>query len=127
MLERNRLRDVPQVLEHALDHQALALDHPLERVAILGIVEHPDDELGVGDDRLDRVREVVDEAGGDLAEHRLPLLPPDVLLELHEAVGHRVERVAELADLVAAGDGDALVHAAFGDGLGGAWSARRCA
>ena len=53
-------------------------------------------------DVLDRVREVVDEAGGDAAEHRLPLLPLDVFLQLDEAVGHRVERVAELAELVAA-------------------------
>ena len=119
VLERNRLRDVPQVLEHALDDQALALDHPLERVAILGIVEHPHDELRVGDDRLDGVREVVHEAGGDLAEHGLSLLAPDVLLELDQAVGHGVEGVAELANLVLPGDGHALVHAALCERLGG--------
>ncbi len=59
------------------------------------------------------------EAGGDLAEHGLPLLAPDVLLELHQTVGHGVEGVAELADLVLAGDGHALVHAALCEGLGG--------
>ena len=59
----------------------------------------------------------MDEAGGDLAEHGLPLLAPDVLLELDEAIGHRVEGVAELADFVLAANRDALVHAAFGEGL----------
>ena len=65
------------------------------------------------------MREVVDQAGGDLAEHRLAFLFPDVLLQLHQAIGHRVEGVAELMDFVLAADGDALVHAAFGDRLGG--------
>ena len=53
-------------------------------------------------DVLNRVREIVDQAGGDAAEHRLPLLPLDVLLQLDEAVGHGVEGVAEVAELVAA-------------------------
>ncbi len=62
----------------------------------------------------------MDQAGGDLAEHRLAFLLSDVFLQLHEAIGHRVEGVAELVDLVLAADRDALVHAALGDRLGGA-------
>ena len=54
--------------------------------------------------------EVVDQAGGDAAEHRLAFLLADVLLQLDEAIGHRVERVAELADFVLAADRDALVQ-----------------
>ncbi len=57
------------------------------------------------------MRQVVDQAGRDLPEHRLPLLLSDVLLQLHEPVGHRVEGVAELPDLVAPRHGDPLVHA----------------
>ena len=68
-------------------------------------------------DVLDRMREIVDEAGGDAAEHRLPLLALDVLLQLDEAVGHRVEGVAELAELVAGADVDARVELAGGDAL----------
>ena len=52
-------------------------------------------------DVLDRMGEVVDQAGGDAAEHRLALLALDVLLELDEPVGHGVEGVPELAELVA--------------------------
>ena len=69
------------------------------------------------------MREVVDEAGGDAAEHRLPLLPLDVLLQLDQAVGHRVEGVAELAELVAAADVDARVELAGGDAVGARASA----
>ena len=48
-------------------------------------------------DVLNRMRQVVDQAGGDAAEHRLPFLALDVFLQLDEPVGHRVEGVAELA------------------------------
>ena len=48
------------------------------------------------------MREVVDQAGGDAAEHHLPFLLADVFLQLDQAVGHRVEGVAELADFVLA-------------------------
>ena len=57
----------------------------------------------------------MDQAGGHPAEHRLALLPLDVLLQLDEPVGHRVERVAEVAELVAAADVDARVELAGGD------------
>ena len=103
-LERDRPGDVAQVVEHALDHHHLALDRSLERLAVLVIVEHLDDQLAAVADVLDRVRQIVDQAGRDAAEHRLPFLLPDVLLQLDEAIGHRVERVAELVDLVAAAD-----------------------
>ena len=69
-------------------------------------------------DVLDRVREVVHEARGDAAEHRLALLALDVLLQLDEAIGHRVERVAEVRELVAGPDVHARVELAGGDGLG---------
>ena len=65
-------------------------------------------------DVLNRMREVVDEAGRDAAEHRLPLLPLDVFLQLDEAIGHRVEGVAELAELVACADVDARLELAGG-------------
>ena len=51
------------------------------------------------------------------AEHRLTLLPLDVFLQLDEPVGHRVERVAELAELVAGVDVDARLEIAGGHGL----------
>ena len=58
------------------------------------------------------MRQVVDEAGRDAAEHHLAFLLPDVLLQLDELVGHRVEGGAELLDLVAALELDARVHVA---------------
>ena len=117
-LERNRPRDVAQVVEHALDHHHLALDRPLERLAVLQVVEHLLNQLAAVADVLDRMRQVVDQAGGDAAEHRLALLLPDVLLQLDEAVGHRVERVAELVDLVTSRKRDALVEPPFGNRAG---------
>ena len=39
-------------------------------------------------DVLDRVRQVVDQAGGDAAEHRLALLALDVFLQLDQPIGH---------------------------------------
>ena len=101
-LERDRPRDVAQVVEHALDDHQLALDGPLERLAVLEVVEHLLNQLAAVADVLNRMREIVDEAGGDAAEHRLPFLLSDVLLQLDQPIGHRVERVAELPDLVAA-------------------------
>ena len=61
------------------------------------------------------MRQIVHQPGGDAAEHRLPFLLADVFLELDEPVGHRVERVAQLVDLVAAADRDPLVHLAGGN------------
>ena len=66
-------------------------------------------------DVLDRVRQIVHDAGGDTAEHRLSLFLLDVLLELRQPVGHGVERGAEPAELVAAPDGDAGVELTRGD------------
>ena len=59
--------------------------------------------------------QVVEEARRDPAEHGLPLLPLHVLLQLDEAVGHRVEGVAELAEFVLAVDRDARIELALGD------------
>ena len=103
-LERDRLGDVLQVLEDALDDQHLALDHAAEGVAVFGVFPHLQDQLAAVADVLDRVGEVVDEAGGDAAEHHLALLLADVLLQLDQPIGHRVEGVAELADFVVAAE-----------------------
>ena len=99
-LERDRLGDVLEVVEHALDELQLALEHPAERLAVLRVVPHLDDQLAAVADVHDRVGEIVDEAGGDAAEHHLAFLLADVFLQLDETIGHRVERVAELVDLV---------------------------
>ena len=55
---------------------------------------------------------------GNSSEHRLALLLSDVVLELHQLVGHAVERLAELVKLVAAGDVGALFQPSRGDRLG---------
>ena len=65
-----------------IDH--LALDRPLERLAVLHVVEHLLNQLAAVADVLDRMRQVVDQAGGDAPEHRLAFLLPDVLLQLDE-------------------------------------------
>src|SRR4029450_3975634 len=66
-------------------------------------------------DVLNRMREIVDEAGRDPAEHRLPLLLTNLLLQFNQAIGHGVERVTELADFILPGKRDPLVHATVGD------------
>ena len=114
-LERNRPRDVAQVVEHALDDDQLALDRLLERLAVLDVLEHLLNQLAAVADVLDRVRQIVHQAGGDAAEHRLPFLLADFFLQLDQPVGHRVEGVAELPDFVLPDSVDALVHAAVGD------------
>ncbi len=55
------------------------------------------DEPAVVLDVLERMRQIVHEACGHAAEHRVALLLPDVLLQLAQAVRHAVERVAEPA------------------------------
>ena len=83
-LERNRPRDVAEVVEDPLDDHELALDRLLERLAVLEVLEHLLDQLAAVADVLNRVREVVDEAGGDAAEHRLAFLLADVFLQLDQ-------------------------------------------
>ena len=63
------------------------------------------------------MREVVDETGRDPAEHRLPLLLSDVVLELHDPVGHAVEGLSQLVELVTPGNVDPLLEPALGDRL----------
>ena len=110
-------RDVAQVVEHALQRVDLAIDGARERLAVFRVVEDPHDQFAAVADVLHRVREVVNEARRHAAEHRLPLFLPHVLGELDELVGHAVERVAELLELVARGDGDAFVEPALRDGV----------
>ena len=119
-LERDRPGDVAQVVEDALDDDQFAFDRPPERLAVLDVLAHLLNQLAAVADVLDRMREVVDQAGGDAAEHRLAFLLADVLLQLDQAIGHRVEGVAELADFVLAGEHDALVHVAVGNRAGDA-------
>ena len=88
-----------------------------ERLARLQVDIVAGDQSRAVADVLNGMREVVDQAGRDAAEHRLPLLALDVFLKLDEAVRHRVEGVAELAELVARADVDARLELAGGDSL----------
>ena len=103
-----------------LERAQLAFDRAAEHLARLGIHVVAQQEARAVADVLDRVRQVVDEAGGDAAEHRLALLPLDVLLQLDQLVGHRVERLAELGELVAGPDVHAFLEVARREGLGAA-------
>ena len=96
-LERNRPGDVAEVVEHALDDRP-SPDRPCGvNVSRYSPSSHIfDDQLAAVADVLNRVREIVDQPGRDASEHRLAFLLPDVLLQLDEPVGHRVEGVAEL-------------------------------
>ena len=116
-LDRLRLDDVAQVVHEALERRQLALDGAAESVARLGVEVVAQQQARAVADVLDRVREVVDEAGGDAAEHRLALLALDVFLQLDEAIGHRVEGVAEIAELVAGRMATRVVELAGGDVL----------
>ncbi len=60
------------------------------------------------------MREVVDQAGGDASERRLTFLLDRLRLQRREAIGHQVERVAQLRELVLAMDLDALLQPPFG-------------
>src|SRR3989440_6574403 len=62
------------------------------------------------------MREVVDEAARDAAEHRLPLFLSNVFLQLDEPVRHVVEGVAQLSQLVGRIDDDALFEVTAGEG-----------
>ena len=66
------------------------------------------------------MREVVHQPCGHPAEHRVTFLFLDVLLQLGQAVRHRVERGAELAELVGAADLDPRAELAGGNGESGA-------
>jgi hypothetical protein len=61
------------------------------------------------------MREVVDEARGNASERRLAFLLHRIRLQRREAIGHQVERVAELRELVVAVDLDALLQPPFGE------------
>ena len=74
----------------------------LEGLARLGIEVVAHQQAGAVAQVLNRMRQVVDQAGGDAPEHRLPLLPLDVLLQLDQPIGHGVERPPESLELVAA-------------------------
>src|SRR2546427_6125266 len=100
-LDRLRFHDVVQVVEEPFDGRQLALDDAAGFLARLGIRVVAHQQARVVADVLDRMQQVVYEAGGDAAEHRLPLLALHILLQLDEAVRHGVERVAEISELVA--------------------------
>ena len=119
-LDRLRPDDIPQVVQEPPHRHQLAIDGPAEHLARLGIHIVARDQAGAVADVLDRMREVVHQARGDAAEHRVPLLALDVLLQLDEPIRHRVEGVAELAELVARADVDARIELAGGQSLGAA-------
>ena len=109
-LDRHRLGHVAQIVEHAFDLRQLALDGPPEAFAVLRVVPHLQNELAAVADVLNRVREVVHEADGDAAEHRVPLFLAHVLLQLDEPSAMRVEGRSELTELVARCDRDTRVE-----------------
>ena len=119
-LERDRPRQVAQVLEQPADGRELAIDHPPEVLAVLRILVELQHQPAVVADVLDRVRQIVDEAGGDAPERRLPLLPHRLGLQRHEPVGHAVEGAPQLGELVAAGDGHSILEPPFGERSGAA-------
>ena len=118
--DRPRLDDVAQVVHEPLQRLELALDGGADRQArfLVEVVAHQ--QARAVAEVLNRMREIVDETGGEAAEHRLALLALDVLLQLDQAIGHQVERVAEIGELVAGPDVDAGGELAGGDGLGAA-------
>ena len=81
------------------------------------VVEQPDDQPTAVADVLDRMGQIVDQTGRDPPEHRLPLLSPDVLLQLVQLHRHAVERFAQLVELVGAADVDPLLQPPAGDRL----------
>ena len=77
-LHRSRLDDVAQVVHEPLEVLELALDRGANRQARFRVEVVADQQARAVAQVLDRVREIVDQAGGDAADHRLPLLPLDV-------------------------------------------------
>src|SRR5207244_13575130 len=68
-------------------HDALpifAVDGAAELIAGFGVEIVAHQQPGAVADVLDRMREIVDQAGGDAAEHRLAFLPLHFVLQLHE-------------------------------------------
>ncbi len=100
-----------------LERRELALDRAAEHVARLGIDVVAQQQARAVADVLNRMRQVVDETGGNPAEHRLAFLPLHVLLQLDELVGHGVEGLTQLGEFVARADVHALFQAAGGKGL----------
>ena len=86
-----------------------------ELIARLGVEILAQQQARTVADVLDRVGEIVNQAGGDTAEHRVPLLPLYFFLQLDELIRHRVERSAEISELVVPVDGDARLELSGGD------------
>ena len=120
-LDRPRLGDVAQVVEEPLDGLQLPVHGVPEGFARLQIDIVARNQAGAVADVLNWMREVVHQTGRDAAEHRLPLLALHVFLQLHQAIGHRVEGLAEVRELVAGSNVDAGAEAS---GLGGRKPAR---
>ena len=99
----------------------LAVDRAPEHVARLGVNVVAQQQPRAVADVLNRVREVVHETRRHAPEHRLPLLPLQVFLQLDEAICHDVERLTQIRELVAGRDVDARVQmASRGDVVRGA-------
>ena len=90
-LERNRPSEIAQILEQPLERRELAIDGAAERRAIVGVVVHLQHQLAVVADVLDRVRDVVHQAGGDAAERRLALLLDRFGLQRDQAIAIRLK------------------------------------
>ena len=87
-----------------LERFQLAFDRTLEHLTRVPIQVIAQQEPRAVADVLDGVREVVHESSGNPPEHRLALLPLDVLLQLDQLIGHRVERLAEIEEFVVGED-----------------------
>src|SRR5215813_7482227 len=98
--QRLRFREVSEVFQYPLDLLEFTLDGSFETLSILEIVEHFHDQLATVADVLNRMRDVVNEPDRDAPEGGLSFLLADVFLQLDETVGHVVERVTELPELI---------------------------
>ena len=93
-----------QVVHESLEVLELPLDRGADRQSRFLVDVVADQQARAVAQVLNRVGEIVDQARGDAAERRLALLPLDVFLQLDQPIGHRVERVAEVRELVAGSD-----------------------
>src|SRR5205823_3426852 len=112
--------DVQDVVHEPFQRAQFALDNPLRHAATLSVDVLAEQQPSVITYVLYRMIQVVKQAGDHPPEHRLSFLSLHVLLELNEAVGHRVERGAELTKFVSRVDGDAAFELAFRKRLGAA-------
>ena len=83
---RHGTRKVSKVVEHALDRCELAVDCSLECFTILGVLAQLEDQPATVRDVLNGMGNVVDQPRCDPTEHRLSLLPTNILFEVDQLV-----------------------------------------